>query len=258
MTRHIRTKLQTLLLSWPTGGVHTSAGLEKRGYNRRLLHQYRKSGWLSSLGSGAYGRAGDKITWPAAVSAMQGELDLSVHPGSSTALNLQGVSHFVALGDLPVQLYGQRNEKLPAWFTNSDWKAKVNYHPTQLFKENDTLGLVKHEGFASPVQISSRERAILELLHLVPQKESFEHARLLMEGLINLRPALVQKLLLACQSIKVRRLFMILAEACNMPWLNRIDKQSIDFGRAKRALCANGRMHPKYLLSVPENYFRES
>ncbi len=36
-----------------------------------------------------------------------------------------------------------------------------------------------------------------------------------MEGLTTLRPRLIQSLLEQCRSVKVKRLFTVLAEACN-------------------------------------------
>jgi Transcriptional regulator, AbiEi antitoxin, Type IV TA system len=58
------------------------------------------------------------------------------------------------------------------------------------------------------VQISTPERAILETLYLVPHRQSIEEAWLLMEGLVSLRPRLLQ----VCNPIKMRRLFLYLAE----------------------------------------------
>jgi len=50
----------------------------------------------------------------------------------------------------------------------------------------------------------------MEVLYAVPQVDSYEEARLLMEGLITLRPRVVQSLLEKCASVKVKRLFMLL------------------------------------------------
>ena len=244
-----------MLSSWSPGTVHTSSWLSKKGYSARLLFGYRESGWIYAIGNGAYGRVGDRVSWEGAMYALQKELGLSIHPGGKTALSLGGASHFVPMGTPPITLFGERKDKLPAWFRGHDWRAKIEYHPTQLFQGNSSLGLTEYKRGGFSIQIASRERAILEFLHLVPQEETFEHARLLMQGLLSLRPALVQQLLLACSSIKVRRLFMILAERFKMPWLGRIDTAQIDFGRAKRRLCEGGKLHPKYLLSVPPNFF---
>ena len=56
---------------------------------------------------------------------------------------------------------------------------------------------------------------MLELLHLVPEKEPFDEAKLLMEGLTTLRPSVLQPLLENCNSVKAKRLFLSLAESPN-------------------------------------------
>ena len=122
---------------------------------------------------------------------------------------------------------------------------------TKIFLGQDDLGLTKKELGSYSIKISSPERAIMEVLHLVPNKESYEESKLLMEGLITLRPALIQKLLENCRSIKVKRLFMHLAQACNLPWVKKINLDNIDFGKGKRVLCKGGYFDSKYQISVP-------
>lgn len=51
---------------------------------------------------------------------------------------------------------------------------------------------------------------MLEMLHLVPLKVGFDEAWLVMGNLVTLRPEVVQGLLEACRSVKVKRL---------LPWL---------------------------------------
>lgn len=255
MSKQKGASLQKLLASWTPTGVHTSSYLNKAGYSNSLIHRYKKSGWIYSIGSGAFGRNGEKTSWEGAVYAMQSELNLKIHLGGLTALALQGASHYVPLSKSTLNLYGQRGTNLPAWFEEHKWDVRLKYHQVQLFEKQSNLGLIKYKTKDFTLEISTRERAILEFLHLVPQQESFEHARLLMQGLINLKPALVQELLLLCNSIKVKRLFMILAELYEMPWLSRLDTDSIDFGRSRRVLAPGGRIHRKYLLTVPADYF---
>ncbi|MDI1337495.1 MAG: type IV toxin-antitoxin system AbiEi family antitoxin domain-containing protein, partial [Lacunisphaera sp.] len=76
-------------------------------------------------------------------------------------------------------------------------------------------------------------------------------ARLLFEGLGTLRPALLQTLLEKCTSVKVKRLFLHLAELQRHPWLRELDQSRISLGRGKRVLVAGGRLDPKFLITVP-------
>ena len=91
----------------------------------------------------------------------------------------------------------------------------------------------------------------MEVLYGVPQADSYEEARLLMEGLTTLRPRVVQGLLEKCASVKVKRLFMLLAENCKHAWVAKVDTAKIDFGKGKRMLVKGGRFDPKYQITVP-------
>jgi len=92
---------------------------------------------------------------------------------------------------------------------------------------------------------------MMEVLYGVPQVDSYEEARLLMEGLTTLRPRIVRSLLENCASVKVKRLFMLLAENCKHAWVGKVDLAKVDFGKGKRALIKGGRFDPKYKITVP-------
>ncbi len=63
-----------------------------------------------------------------------------------------------------------------------------------------------------PLTLSSPERAVLELLDEIPNHETFEQVDALFDGLANLRPGRLQKLLADCASVKVKRLFFFFAD----------------------------------------------
>ena len=67
-------------------------------------------------------------------------------------------------------------------------------------------GLVTMEHLGIPIQVSSAERAILEVISLVPQKFDYNHAFELVENLQLLRPDKMQLLLEKCLSIKAKAL----------------------------------------------------
>jgi hypothetical protein len=92
---------------------------------------------------------------------------------------------------------------------------------------------------------------MFEYLDVVPTKRSLQEAKLLMEGLNNLRPKNVQALLEASRSIKVNRLFLLLAEECNHQWVKKIDPSKIKLGTGKRNLTKGGVLHKKYQITVP-------
>lgn len=74
-----------------------------------------------------------------------------------------------------------------------------------------------------------------------------------MESLLTLRPALVQKLLEACRSVKVKRLFMYMAERGSLSWVEQLDLTKVDLGRGDRTVVEGGRLDPKYRITVPRS-----
>ena len=101
--------------------------------------------------------------------------------------------------------------------------------------------------------LSTPERAILELLDEVPQKETFHQADMLMDGLVNLSPQRMTLLLQECRSVKVKRLFLWFAERHRHAWFKHLDSKKVDLGSGKRMLVRGGRLDPKYLITVPGN-----
>jgi hypothetical protein len=92
---------------------------------------------------------------------------------------------------------------------------------------------------------------MLEYLDGVPKQNSFEEAKLLMEGLVNLRVKEVKNLLEASKSIKVNRLFLMLAEECNHQWVKRLDASQVVLGVGKRNLFKGGILHKRFQITVP-------
>ncbi|OZB19070.1 MAG: hypothetical protein B7X55_04085 [Rhodobacterales bacterium 34-62-10] len=78
-------------------------------------------------------------------------------------------------------------------------------------------------GMHLPIRYSSKERAVLELLDELPERESFHQVDALMEGLSDLSPRRLQTLLEACASVKVKRLFLFFADRHRHAWRSRLD-----------------------------------
>ena len=245
-------KINNLLKNWPKGTVATYVWLESQGVYRQLADTYMKGSWLERVGRGAFKRASEKVDWTGALYAMQTQLNLSVHVAGKTALQMQGYAHYVSLGsESAVDFLGNQNEKLPAWFQQYKWKTKIRYTMSNLFGDERMLGLTEHKAGDYSIKISAPERALFEVCYDVPDKESFEEAGYLMEGLTTLRPNLVQELLEKCRSVKTKRIFMYLAEEQNHAWLKKLNLAKVDFGKGKRSLCLAGQYNKKYQLVVP-------
>ena len=76
----------------------------------------------------------------------------------------------------------------------------------------------------------------------------------LMEGLNNLVPGLVQQLLENCTSLKVKRLFLYLAEKSDHEWVKFLNKEKIDLGKGKRSFAKNGVYVPQYQITVSKDF----
>jgi hypothetical protein len=252
MTSYTGSKINQLLKAWSAGTVAVTPWLEKHGIYQQLVHEYEKTSWLCQVGQGAYAKAGDNVEWTGGLYAIQEQLKLPIHVGGKTALQMQGYAHFLPMGkDKVVSLFGLPDIKLPAWFKQYRWSIKVRYTTTNLFAGEADQGLTKKDMGSYRIKVSAPERAMMEVLYGVPLVDSYEEARLLMEGLTTLRPRMVQGLLEKCTSVKVKRLFMLLAENCKHAWVRKVDLSKVDFGKGKRALVKGGRFDSKYKITVP-------
>jgi len=247
------TKINQLLKQWPSGTVAVPRWLAKQGVYQQLVHEYEKSAWIRRVGQGAFAKSGDKIDWPGGLFAVQDQLRLPIYAGGKTALQLQGYAHFLPLGKgSTVFLFGPSGTKLPAWFTQYRWGLNIRFASTRLFGGEASVGLTKHDRGAFSIKVSAPERAMMEVLYFVPKEQSYEEARLLMEGFTTPRLKVVQTLLESCTSVKVKRLFMVLAEGCGHAWARKLDVSKVNFGKGRRMLVRGGRLDAKYNISVPE------
>lgn len=243
-------KINKLLATHPPGTVLSSTWLVKQGYSLDLQKRYKKSQWFDSIGTGALIRHGDEVDYLGGVYALQTQLGLSAHPGGKTALSLQGKAHYLEFATNKAQLFGYKGEHLPLWFKRRDWRIAVECKLSSFLPPD--LGLIEHEHKSFTVKISNPARAVMECLYLAPKSQPLLEVFELMENLNNLRPATVQKLLEACTSVKVKRLFLYLADKAGHEWLNYIQLEKVDLGSGKRAIVKNGAYVSKYQITVPK------
>ncbi|MCB1784375.1 MAG: type IV toxin-antitoxin system AbiEi family antitoxin [Alphaproteobacteria bacterium] len=247
-----RTKINQLLTSQPRGAVMLSSWLSAQGYSSDLQKRYRKSGWLESIGKGAMIRAGAQVGYEGALYALQTQSGMSIHPGGRSALAMLGKAHYLEMGRSKVTLFSGHNEKPPVWFQNHDWGTAFDCYQSAFLPPY--LGLTDVDVGAFKIKVSGSVRAIMECLYLAPEKQELAECYELMEGLTNLRPDHVQKLLEACNSIKVKRLFMVLAEKAGHSWVEYIDLKKVDFGKGKRSIVKDGVYVSKYQITVPKEW----
>ena len=245
-------KVNPLLKQWPKGTVVTKSQLDKFGIYRQLAAKYLRYDWIQRIGTGAFIRSGDTVNWQGGLYALQTQLDMTVHIGGLTALELQGQSLFVPLGPQKrVILVSDQQEQLPTWFRNHQWEARLEHHCLYLFDRVPEAANTKLDCGGFEIVLSSVERAILEQMRLAKSNDEIEYAHQLMGGLSTLRPTVVQELLENCRSAKVKRLFLWSAETVGHFWFERLDTSRVDLGKGKRQLYEGGQLDQKYRITVP-------
>lgn len=243
-------KINQLLQAQPYGSVFLSSWLVEHGYSHDLLRRYRESDWLTSIGAGAMVRRGEEVGYEGTIYSLQNQAGLKIHLGGRTALSLLGRGHYLEFNTKKIFLFCPSGSKLPTWFLNYDWGYRIEQINTSFLPPDIGLTTVEHNTFS--INVSGPERAILESLYLTPRIHSFLESYELMDGLNNLRPNQVQTLLEHCISVKVKRLFLYMAEKANHKWLDYIETDKIDLGTGKRSLFKGGEYVPKYQITVPE------
>ncbi|SEM60172.1 Transcriptional regulator, AbiEi antitoxin, Type IV TA system [Bosea lupini] len=243
--------------------------MRRHAISRQSVSAYVKQRWLERVRQGVYrrpfstGASREAATgWKIPLLSAQWIMGHSFHVGGTSALSLHGHSHYLQLrGNVAIYLYGS---DIPTWLVELQTDARLVRRSDALFGEQLT-GVEDSEFSLSdgpdaelplspwrwPIRMSSAERAILEALDELPNKESFHTLDVTFESLVNMRPKLLTALLAQCQSVKVKRLFFVYADKHAHAWRKHIDMSRIDMGRGDRALAANGRLHPTYRITVP-------
>ena len=243
-------KLKNLLENWPSGLVATSPWFKEFSISGQLAQRYLKSGWIVSLGRGAYKKTNDEINWYGGLASLQQQLLLNVHLGGSTALSIHGYSHYIRFGKERVFIFSPLNQKKTKWFINYDWNNPISFIRSSFLPED--LAIKAYEFNGMNIKSSSPERAILECLYLTPKSFDLLECYQIMEMMNNLRPKLVQELLETCQSIKVKRLFLYMADKAKLPIVKHLKLNKIDLGKGDRVIVKNGVYNSKYKISLPK------
>jgi len=219
-----------------------------------------KSEQLKLLWKGLYTRGIIPPNWQSAVYTLQHILQTDFIIGGLFALELKGFSHYLPNSKkVKIHLYG--NDKLPVWVNEIVKNVVfVKHTRTSLFAEMDKNLSEKYSTSMSwkdntgELKISTPERACLEMLDLVPNNISFEHADQLIQGMTTLSPRALQALLEKCSSIKVKRLFLWFAKRHNYVWFTKLNLEKIGLGSGKRVIEKGGELDKDFLITVPKNF----
>lgn len=243
-------KLKRLLSAWEPHTVMTRARLKQLGITPQHTQKYVASGWVEAVGAGAFKRPDARLTWQGALHSLQTQIGLKVHVGALTALAAEGHSHFARPAGETAFLFSEPGATLPKWFREYPWRDQLSLTQTKLLPAD--LGIREATVGGFTLMTSTPERAILEALHLAPKQIDLVEIYHVLEGLQTLRPKLMQALLEACASIKVKRLFLFMAERAAIPIAARLERSTIALGNGDRTLTPGGAYVAKFGLIVPK------
>ncbi|OGI18538.1 MAG: hypothetical protein A2287_06480 [Candidatus Melainabacteria bacterium RIFOXYA12_FULL_32_12] len=251
MSTNIEKKITKFIDTHKPGTVILASWLESMGISHELQKRYKRSGWIQSIGTGAYKRPNDTISWEGALYSMQSQSCMSsIHAGGLTALSKQGLSHYIRHNQENVYLFSLPKKTLPAWFKNYNWQQQIEYIRTSMLPDKVELTAFNEKNFT--IEISSAERAILESLYLAPEKMDIVECYQILEGLVNLRPKVLQNLLENCSSVKVKRLFLYMSHKIGHQWFDFLDQAKIDLGKGHRSISKGGVYLASYNMTLPE------
>lgn len=245
-------KLNFLMHIAPKDAVILSSYLVEKGISHDLQKSYERNGWLTRIGRGAYVFSNATPSLEGALFTTWNQAKIALHIGGLSALRMHGYSHFIQLDSTSIieQIFKHPRDSKPTWFTQEILKKRFDIHSSAFLDSITGIGSFPHRDYAIPV--SEPERAILEYLYLCPKEGSLSIAYHMMDMLVALRPDLVQILLNECNSIKVKRLFLYLAETQNHAWFDILNKTTIDLGSGKRVITPGGKLDTKYQIVIEE------
>ncbi|MBN1684109.1 MAG: type IV toxin-antitoxin system AbiEi family antitoxin domain-containing protein [Gammaproteobacteria bacterium] len=256
MTIQIRQKTRNLLANWRQNTLASAAWLQTQSISRPLINYYLKSGWLKKAGHGVYSRLDDKIEWPGVVYALQQDFPGTYHIGGITALEFEGLAHFIPMRSQPFLFlfteHPHYSKTTPKWFKDAiKNKASFLVVSKKLFLTRE-IGLEIKEFQTIPLLIASPERAILELLAIALQKDTISNAEYIMQNMGQLRHRLMQQLLEDCTHKAAKRLFLHFSEKYDLPVMKSINVSKIDLGTGRIHLEKGAHYDSKYKISIPE------
>ncbi len=241
---------QLFSLTLPNGLLF-STWLKEKGYSDQLLRKYRKSRWLDVLSKGVMFRTGEPLNAETALYCYNHQVHKNFRIAAHSALEYFGFNHFVPMGK-PLLRVTSSKEKAPVWFNTSLFDKNIKVFQTECFDKIET-SLVRYNNL--DLLVSSPEQAFLECLLLAPKEYSYMDLYYIMEQLTTLRPEIIQSLLEHTSNIRVKRLFLFMAEKSAHYWSELISLKNIELGTSKLQFAKGGVYLEKYRMTIPKELY---
>lgn len=242
------TKINRVRYKIRPDGILLSSWLSDQDISCREQTNYVRSGTLQRIASGAYKFSDAPISLYGILSSYQLQGRLNYHIGAATALEIKGFSHYIPMGKPKAVIFTPVKPRLPKWITSQELDMAITEVSTKVFGQ---VGIeeVQYNGYS--LRIAAPERAIMECLLLSPTHYNLMDVYYLMEMLTNLRATLAQNLLETCSSVKVKRLFLYMAEKAGHRWFGKLNLSKVTLGSGTRALVKGGVKNAKYNIMIP-------
>ena len=241
------TKINDIRQLTASNGILLTSWLEKQGVSRSGISDYVESGWLLRISTGVYKFACDNPTLFGVLASYQAQTDLKYHIGAATALDLKGFSHYINMGKPTAVIFTPVRPPLPKWISQAELDMNIMEVSSKVI---GVKGIEQIEYDGMTLTVSGPERAIMECLLLSPMRYDLMDVYYLMEMLTSLRVTLVQQLLEDCTSVKVRRLFLFMAEKARHRWFSKLDLSRISLGSGTRSFAKGGVKNAAYDIVI--------
>lgn len=243
------TKINSLRQQTPSIGILLTSWLEKSGFSRNEVSNYLKSGWLQRITTGVYQFTGDTPSLYGALASYQKQAAMKYHVGAASALELKGFSHYITMGKPDAVVFSPVKPPLPKWLNDAELDMNLVEVSTKVIGD---IGIEQMDYQGQALTVSSPERAIMECILLSPSHYDLMDVYYLMEMLTSLRASLVQQLLENCTSVKVKRMFLYMAEKARHRWFAKLDCSRISLGSGTRSYAKNGVKIGAYDIVIPK------
>lgn len=243
------TKINSLRQQTPSIGILLTSWLEKSGFSRNEVSNYLKSGWLQRISTGVYQFTGDTPSLYGILASYQKQAAMKYHVGAASALELKGFSHYITMGKPDAVVFSPVKPPLPKWLNDAELDMNLVEVSTKVIGD---IGIEQMDYQGQTLTVSSPERAIMECILLSPSHYDLMDVYYLMEMLTSLRASIVQQLLENCTSVKVKRMFLYMAEKARHRWFAKLDRSRISLGSGTRSYAKNGVKIGAYDIVIPK------
>jgi len=178
--------------------------LESFGVSPHLAAKYARTGWLVRIGPGLYRLPSPPLERDQSLLVLQERVP-GLHVGGRTALAWLGIRHNVEFIE-HLTLWGAKPGALPSWFTA---RFPSRYRCAALFTPGTgDLGIFTPPAVTDGVRVSTRERALIEVVRDAGQGQDMAEAMHLFEATGGVRTDVIGQLLSQCLSVKAVRMVL--------------------------------------------------